>query len=120
MQPEIGRAEQIKGQQLGITRFNSTAHTVTALILRKLGLTQSVTMRPLGGNPEVQAAFEQKQIAGMVTSVRPRSPANSLMDAADLEVPYAMNVFAATRNFCRKTAKPLSGCFEPISKASRR
>jgi len=39
VQPQIGRAEQIKGQQLGITRFNSTAHTVTALILRKLGLT---------------------------------------------------------------------------------
>jgi ABC-type nitrate/sulfonate/bicarbonate transport system substrate-binding protein len=55
LQPEITRAEQIKGQTLGITRFNSTAHTVTALILRKLGLAQSVTMRPLGGNPEAQA-----------------------------------------------------------------
>ena len=102
MQPEITRAEQLKGQTLGITRFNSTAHTVSALILRKLGLTQSVTLRPLGGNPEVQAAFEQKQIAGMVTSVRPRSPANSLMNAADLEVPYAMNVIAMTREFLQK------------------
>jgi len=102
VQPEITRAEQLKGQTLGITRFNSTAHTVSALILRKLGLTQSVTLRPLGGNPEVQAAFEQKQIAGMVTSVRPRSPANSLMNAADLEVPYAMNVIAMTREFLQK------------------
>ena len=68
VQPEITRAEQIKGQVLGITRFNSTAHIVTALILRKLALANSVTLRPLGGNPEVQAAFDQKQIAGMVTS----------------------------------------------------
>ena len=30
--PETTRAEQLKGQTLGITRFNSTAHTVTALI----------------------------------------------------------------------------------------
>ena len=71
--PEITRTEQLKGQTLGITRFNSTAHTVTTLILRKLGLAQSATMRPLGGQPEIQAAFEQKQIAGMVTAVKPKS-----------------------------------------------
>jgi NitT/TauT family transport system substrate-binding protein len=102
VQPEISRPEQIKGQTLGITRFNSTAHTVTTLILRKLGLTQSVTLRPLGGNPEVQAAFDQKQIGGMVTSVRPRSAANALLNAADLEIPFAMNVFAATLEFLQK------------------
>jgi NitT/TauT family transport system substrate-binding protein len=102
VQPEISRPEQIKGQTLGITRLNSTAHTVTTLILRKLGLTQSVTLRPLGGNPEVQAAFDQKQIGGMVTSVRPRSAANALLNAADLEIPFAMNVFAATLEFLQK------------------
>jgi ABC-type nitrate/sulfonate/bicarbonate transport system substrate-binding protein len=102
VQPEIARADQLKGQVLGITRFNSTAHTVTTLILRKLNLTQAVTQRPLGGNPEVQGAFEQKQIAGMVTSVRPRTPANALLNAADLEIPFAMNVFATTQDFLQK------------------
>ena len=53
--PDITRTEQLKGQTLGITRFNSTAHTVTTLILRKLGLEQTATMRPLGGQPEIQA-----------------------------------------------------------------
>lgn len=103
--PEIARPEQLKGQVLGITRFNSTAHTVTTLILRKLGMTQSVTLRPLGGNPEVQAAFDQRQIGGMVTSVRPRSPANALLNAADLEIPFAMNVFAATREYLQKNGQ---------------
>ena len=105
VQPEIMRADQLKGQVLGITRFNSTAHTVTTLILRKLGLAQSVTQRPLGGNPEVQGAFEQKQIAGMLTSVRPRSAANALLNAADLEIPFAMNVFAATQDFLQKNSQ---------------
>jgi ABC-type nitrate/sulfonate/bicarbonate transport system substrate-binding protein len=68
--PHITRTEQLKGQTLGITRFNSTAHTVTTVILRKLGLEQTATMRPLGGQREIQAAFEQRQIAGMVTAVR--------------------------------------------------
>lgn len=119
VQPEITRAGQIKGQVLGITRFNSTAHIVTALILRKLGLGNSVTLRPLGGNPEVQAAFEQKQIAGMVTSVRPRSAANSLMNAADLEVPFAMNVIAVTPEFLQKntaaTERLLRGYIEGVA-----
>ena len=105
VQPEITRTEQIKGQTLGITRFNSTAHSVTLLMLRKLGMAQSVSMRPLGGGPEVQAAFDQKQIAGMVTSVRPRSPANSLINAADLEIPVAMNVFAVTADFLQKNSQ---------------
>ena len=106
-QPDITRADQLKAQVLGITRFNSSSHTVTTLILRKLGLDQAVTLRPLGGNPEVQAAFDQKQIAGMVTSVRPRSPANGLLNAADLEIPFAMNVIAATQEFVQKNPQTL-------------
>ena len=48
VQPEITRTDQLKGQSLGITRYNSTAHTVTTLILRKLGMEKAVTQRPLG------------------------------------------------------------------------
>ena len=102
VQPEITRTEQLKGQTLGITRFNSTAHTVTTLILRKLGLAQSATMRPLGGTPEIQAAFEQKQIAGMVTAVKPKAPSRALLNAAELDIPFAMNVMAVTREFLQK------------------
>ncbi len=100
--PDITRTEQLKGQTLGITRFNSTAHTVTTLILRKLGLEQTATMRPLGGQPEIQAAFEQKHIAGMVTAVKPRAPARALLNAAHLDIPFAMNVMAVTREFLLK------------------
>lgn len=60
VQPEISRAGQLKGQALGITRFNSTTHTVSTLILRKLGLAQTVNFRALGGTPQMQAAFEQR------------------------------------------------------------
>ncbi|HEX9146802.1 MAG TPA: ABC transporter substrate-binding protein, partial [Candidatus Binatia bacterium] len=73
VQPEISRPEQLKGQVLGITRFGSTGHSVTTLMLRKLGMTQAVTLRPVGGNPELQAGFEQKALAGFVTTVKPRS-----------------------------------------------
>ena len=104
VQPEITRTDQLKGQSLGITRYNSTAHTVTTLILRKFGMEKTVTQRPLGGAPEVQAAFEQKQLAGMVTAVKPRAPARALLNAADLDIPFAMNVMAVTQDFLRKNS----------------
>lgn len=104
VQPEITRTDQLKGQTLGITRFNSTAHVVTTLILRKLGMEKTVTQRPLGGAPEVQAAFEQKQLAGMLTAVKPRAPARALLNAADLDILFAMNVMAVTQDFLRKNS----------------
>jgi ABC-type nitrate/sulfonate/bicarbonate transport system substrate-binding protein len=97
--PEITRADQLKGQPLDISRFNSTGHTVTTLILRKLGLEKSATMRPLGGTPEMQGAFEQKQVAGIVTGVKPTVPARALLNAFDLDIPFAMNVMAITREY---------------------
>ena len=102
VQPEISRGDQLKGQTLGISRFNSSGHTVTTLILRKLGLEKSVIMRPLGGTPEMQAAFEQRQIAGIVTGVKPAAPSRALLNAADLDIPFAMNVMAVTRDFLQK------------------
>lgn len=41
-------------------------------------------------------------IAGMVTTVKPRGPAKALLNAADLEIPFAMNVIALTRDFLQK------------------
>ncbi|MBM4260071.1 MAG: ABC transporter substrate-binding protein [Deltaproteobacteria bacterium] len=102
VQPEIARAEQLKGQTVGISRYNSTGHTVTTLVLRKLGLEKVAPMQPLGGTPEMQAAFEEKQVAAIVSAVKPRAPARALLNAADLDIPFAMNVFAVTRDFLQK------------------
>jgi NitT/TauT family transport system substrate-binding protein len=100
-QPEITRPEQLKGQTIGITRFGSTGHAITTLMLRNLGMTQAVTLRPVGGNPELQAAFEQKMIAGFVTTVKPKAAARPLANAADLDVPYAMNLITVTQDFLK-------------------
>ncbi|MBI4528522.1 MAG: ABC transporter substrate-binding protein [Deltaproteobacteria bacterium] len=102
VQPEITRLEQLKGQVVGITRFGSTGHSVTTLMLRKLGMAQAVTLRPVGGNPELQAAFEQKMLAGFVTTVRPKAAARSLFNAADLDIPYAMNLITTTHDFLQR------------------
>jgi ABC-type nitrate/sulfonate/bicarbonate transport system substrate-binding protein len=102
VQPEINRPEQLKGQVLGITRFGSTGHSVTTLMLRKMGLAQAVTLRPVGGNPELQAAFEQKMLAGFVTTVKPKSATKALLNAAELDIPYAMNLITVTQDYLQK------------------
>ncbi len=101
VQPEISRLEQLKGQAIGITRFGSTGHAVSTLMLRNMGMTQAVTLRPVGGNPELQAAFEQKIIAGFVTTVKPKAAARPLANAIDLDVPYAMNLITVTQDFLK-------------------
>jgi NitT/TauT family transport system substrate-binding protein len=101
VQPEITRLEQLRGQAIGITRFGSTGHAISTLMLRNMGMTQSVTLRPVGGNPELQAAFEQKVISGFVTTVRPKAAARALANAVDLDVPYAMNLITVTQEFLK-------------------
>ncbi len=103
VQPEISRLEQLKGQAIGITRFGSTGHAVSTLMLRNMGMTQAVTLRPVGGNPELQAAFEQKIIAGFVTTVKPKAAARPLANAIDLDVPYAMNLITVTQDFLKQS-----------------
>lgn len=101
VQPEISRPEQLRGQAIGITRFGSTGHAISTLMLRNMGLTQAVTLRPVGGNPELQAAFEQKLISGFVTTVKPKAAARPLANAVDLDVPYAMNLITVTQDFLK-------------------
>ena len=101
VQPEITRLEQLKGQAIGITRFGSTGHSISTLMLRNMGMTQSVTLRPVGGNPELQVAFEQKIIAGFVTTVKPKAAARPLANAVDFDVPYAMNLITVTQDFLK-------------------
>lgn len=53
-------SNDLAGQVIGITRYNSSTHAVAAVVSRKLGLETAATLRPIGDRPGMQAAFEQK------------------------------------------------------------
>ena len=99
--PEITKPEELKGKVMGVTRFNSTTHMLTVLILRKLGLENFVSVRQLGDVPAMHQAFEQKIIVGMVSSYGPKAPHRALTDAVQLEIPYAGSMMTVTRNYFR-------------------
>jgi len=107
VQPDITKPDQLRNQVLGITRYGSSTHALSALVLRKFGLEKSVTLRPLGETPAVQAAFEQKMIAGMLTTVKPRIAARPLVNAADLDIPYPMSIIGVTQGFLQTNRETL-------------
>jgi len=101
-QPEITKPEELKGKVTGVTRFNSTTHMLTILILRKLHLENFVSVRQMGDVPAMHNAFEQKLIAGMVSSYGPKARHRALTDAVTLDIPYAGSMMTVTRSFLQE------------------
>jgi NitT/TauT family transport system substrate-binding protein len=105
VQPEINRLEDLKGKTLGVTRFGSITDNLTRILLRKSGLEGTVNVRQMGGTIEVSAAFQNRVIAGAVTSdlrVSPPSQAKILTRLIDLGIPYSMNMIAVSRDYLRR------------------
>jgi NitT/TauT family transport system substrate-binding protein len=105
VQPEINRLEDLKGKTLGVTRFGSITDNLTRILLRKSGLEGAVNVRQMGGTIEVSAAFQNRVVAGAVTSdlrVSPPSQAKILTRLIDLGIPYSMNMIAVSREYLRR------------------
>ena len=105
VQPEIQRAEQLQGKTLAITRFGSTSDFVTRLILRKLNLEGKTELRQFGGVVEADLGFRARQAEGRVSSQAPGPQAKMLVDAAELGIPFSMNLLAVSNDYLLKSPK---------------
>ena len=105
VQPEIQRAEQLQGKTLAITRFGSTSDFVTRLILRKLNLEGKTELRQFGGVVEADLGFRSRQAEGRVSSQAPGPQAKMLVDAAELGIPFSMNLLAVSNDYLMKSPK---------------
>jgi NitT/TauT family transport system substrate-binding protein len=105
VQPDIQRAEQLQGKTLAITRFGSTSEFVTRLIMRKLNLEGKVELRQFGGVVEADVGFRAGQAEGRVSSQAPGPKAKMLVDAAELGIPFSMNLLAVSNDFYRRSPK---------------
>ena len=105
VQPEITHVEDLRGKTLGVTRFGSMTDNLTRILLRRHGLENAVQIRQLGGSPEVGAAFQQRAIAGSVTSdlrIGEHVPAKVLINMVDFGIPYSMNMIPVFRDYYRR------------------
>jgi NitT/TauT family transport system substrate-binding protein len=105
VQPEIQRPEQLQGKTLAITRFGSTSDFVTRLILRKLNLEGKTELRQFGGVVEADMGFRARQAEGRVSSQAPGPQAKMLVDAAELGIPFSMNLLAVSNEYLLKSPK---------------
>jgi NitT/TauT family transport system substrate-binding protein len=105
VQPEINRLEDLRGKSLGVTRFGSITDNLSRILLRKHGLEGAVNVRQLGGTIEVAAAFQNRLIAGAITSelrVMPPSQPKILVRLVDMGIPYSMNMIAVQREYYKR------------------
>jgi NitT/TauT family transport system substrate-binding protein len=105
VQPDINRIEDLRGKTLGVTRFGSITDNLTRILLRRNGLEGAVTVRQLGGTLEVAAAFQNRLIAGAVTSelrVSAASQPKILVNLVEMGIPYSMNMLAVQRDYYRR------------------
>lgn len=111
VQPEIKTFDDLKGKVLGVTRFGSVTDNLTRMLLKKHGLENSVNVRQMGGIIEVSSAFQNKQIAGAVTSslrvdgVQPRQ----LAKLEDMGFQYSMDVIAHARDDLKRFPQVVEG-----------
>ena len=107
--PDIQRPEQLAGKTLGITRFGSTSEFVTRLVLRKLNLEGKTELRQFGGVIEADIGYRNGQSVGRLSSQSPGPDARKLVDAAELGIPFSMNLLAVSTDFIRKSPKTVEG-----------
>jgi ABC-type nitrate/sulfonate/bicarbonate transport system substrate-binding protein len=107
--PDIQRPEQLVGKTLGITRFGSTSEFVTRLVLRKLNLEGKTELRQFGGVIEADIGYRNGQSVGRLSSQSPGGDARKLIDAAELGIPFSMNLLAVSNDFYRRSPKTVEG-----------
>jgi ABC-type nitrate/sulfonate/bicarbonate transport system substrate-binding protein len=82
------------------------------MVLKKYGLENSVQVRQMGGTLEVGAAFQNKQIAGAVTSslrVGEKTQPRLLAKLDDQGFQYSMDVIAHARDDLKKFPNVVEG-----------
>jgi NitT/TauT family transport system substrate-binding protein len=102
--PEVTRVEELRGKTFGVSRFGSTTDNLTRILLRRVGLENSVTIRQLGGTLEVGLAFRHRQIeAAVLATLRTDVPHRILVELADSGIQYSMGQLAVSREFQRRS-----------------
>jgi NitT/TauT family transport system substrate-binding protein len=112
VQPEINRFEDLRGKTLGVTRFGSVTDNLTRMLLKKYGLENTVNVRQMGGTIEVSAAFQNRQIAGAVTSslrVDSNVQPKLLAKLEDMGFQYSMDVVAHSRDDLKRFPQIVEG-----------
>jgi ABC-type nitrate/sulfonate/bicarbonate transport system substrate-binding protein len=75
------------------------------LLMRRLNLEGKTELRQFGGVVEADIGFRSRQADGRVSSQSPGGDARMLVDAAELGIPFSMNLLAVSNTYYAKSPK---------------
>lgn len=128
--PEIEKAEQLKGKNVGITRFGTSIDVGARLALRHFGLApeKDVAIVQVGGMESMVAALQGNRIQAGILSYPAITQAlklghHSLLDVAALGIPYAFTGITTRGRLIRDDAdlvrRYVTAQTEAIARAKR-
>jgi NitT/TauT family transport system substrate-binding protein len=103
VQPEITRIDQLEGKTLAITRAGGLSHFLTLAVLKEQGLEGKVKLQPVGGFPEISAAFNAGIVAGALQEARLGPTAHALIH--DVGFPFSQGLLTIKRDYYKTSPK---------------
>jgi ABC-type nitrate/sulfonate/bicarbonate transport system substrate-binding protein len=116
-QPNLRKAEDLRGKRLGTARFGGSSHISALIALEHLGLDlkrDKITLIQTGVDPERMAALENKAIdAAMLQRVATKVMASKgfypLLNMNQAKIPYQNTGLAMRRDFATAHPKVVDG-----------
>jgi NitT/TauT family transport system substrate-binding protein len=106
--PEIKKVEQLKGAKVAVSRFGSATDLGVRMALAKLGLNpeKDVTLLQVGAQTARVAALQSKNVQATIitppfTLTARKQGYNTLIDMAQLNIPFQLTALLTTRAFVK-------------------
>jgi len=103
--PSIGKPEDLRGKSIAISKFGSSTDTALKFALKSLGLAATdVNILQLGGEGTRAAAFESRQVQGLMSQY-PRTQemiddgSKMLVDVTEIVKDYPNTAYVTSRNY---------------------
>lgn len=122
--PEIKSVEQLKGTKIAISRFGSATDLSVKMALAKVGLNaeKDVTLLQIGAQTARAAALQSKSVQATIitppfTLTARKLGYNTLIDMAQLNIPYQLTALVASRAYIKTHHDIISAVIRASSEA---
>ena len=120
--PEIKQVSQLKGTSVAVSRFGSATDLGVRMALGRLGLNaeKDVTMLQIGAQTARFTALQSKQVQSTIitppfTLTARKMGYNSLIDMAQLNIPYQLTVLTAMRSYIKEHPDVITAVVSAVS-----
>ena len=122
--PELKQVSQLKGTSVAVSRFGSATDLGVRMALGRLGLNadKDVTMLQIGAQTARFTALQAKQVQSTIitppfTLTARKLGYNTLIDMAQLNIPYQLTCLTAMRGYIKDRPDIILAAVEAVSEA---